>query len=194
MWETQVQSLCWEDPLEKEMAAHSSILAWKIPWTEEPGRLQSMGSQRVGQDWEILLSLSFRVLCFHSNYEINYSTCVKYIIGRLIRTAFSLWMVWHQFSSVPKLCLTVGEPIDCSTPGFPVHHQSWNLLMSIEPITPSKHIILSCPLLLLPSIFPSIKVFSNESVLHIRWPKYWSFSFSISPSNIYSWLISFRMD
>ena len=50
MWETQVQSLGWEDPLEKEMAAHSSILAWKIPWTEEPGRLQSMGSQRVGHD------------------------------------------------------------------------------------------------------------------------------------------------
>ena len=103
-------------------------------------------------------------------------------------------MVWHQFSSVAKLCLTVGEPIDCSTPGFPVHHQSWNLLMSIEPMTPSKHIILSCPLLLLPSIFPSIKVFSNESVLHIRWPKYWCFSFSISPSNEYSGLISFRMD
>ena len=59
---------------------------------------------------------------------------------------------------------------------------------------PSSHLILCCPLLLLPSIFPSIRVFSNESVLHIRWPKYWSFSFSISPSNEYSWLISFRMD
>ena len=59
---------------------------------------------------------------------------------------------------------------------------------------PSNHLILCCPLLLLPSIFPSIRVFSNESVLHIRWPKYWSFSFSISPSNEYSGLISFRMD
>ena len=59
---------------------------------------------------------------------------------------------------------------------------------------PSKHLIFFCPLLLLPSIFPSIRVFSNESVLHIRWPKYWSFSFSISPSNEYSGLISFRMD
>ena len=59
---------------------------------------------------------------------------------------------------------------------------------------PSKHLILCCPLLLLPSIFPSIRVFSNESALHIRWPKYWSFSFSISPSNEYSGLISFRMD
>ena len=67
-------------------------------------------------------------------------------------------------------------------------------LMSIESLMPSNHLILCCPLLLLPSIFPSIRVFSNESVLHIRWPKYWSFSFSISPSNEYSGLISFRID
>ena len=67
-------------------------------------------------------------------------------------------------------------------------------LMSIELVMPSNHLILCRPLLLLPSIFPSIRVFSNESVLHIRWPKYWSFSFSISPSNEYSGRISFRMD
>ena len=67
-------------------------------------------------------------------------------------------------------------------------------LMSIEMVMPSNHHILCCPLLLLSSIFPSIRVFSNESVLCIRWPKYWSFSFSISPSNEYSGLISFRMD
>ena len=66
--------------------------------------------------------------------------------------------------------------------------------MSIELVMPSNHLILCCPLLLLPSIFPSIRVFSNESALRIRWPKYWSFSFSISPSNEYSGLISFRMD
>ena len=73
---------------------------------------------------------------------------------------------------------------------------SWSLLklMSIESVMPSNHLILYCPLLLLLSIFPSISIFSNESVLCIRWPKYWSFSFSISPSNEYSWLISFRMD
>jgi len=72
---------------------------------------------------------------------------------------------------------------------------SWSLLelLSIESVMPSNHLILSCPLLLLPSIFPSIRVFSNESVLRIRWPKHWSFSFSISPSNEYSGLISFRM-
>ena len=67
-------------------------------------------------------------------------------------------------------------------------------LMSIKLVMPSNHLILCCPLLLLPSIFPSIRVFSKESVLYIRWPKYWSFSFSISPSNKYSELISFRMD
>ena len=96
-------------------------------------------------------------------------------------------------------------------PGFRVHHQltgqlvsiqldtgvgAWSLLkpMSIELVMPSNHLILCRPLLLLPSIFPSIKIFSYESVLHVRWPKYWSFSFSISPSNEYSGLISFRID
>ena len=67
-------------------------------------------------------------------------------------------------------------------------------LMSIMSVMPSNHLILCCPLLLLPSIFPSIRVFSNESALHIRWPKYWSFSFNISPSNEHPGLISFRMD
>ena len=67
-------------------------------------------------------------------------------------------------------------------------------LISIESVMPSNHLILCCPLLLLPSVFPSIRVFSSESALHIRWPKYWSFSFSISPSNEYSGLISFRID
>ena len=73
---------------------------------------------------------------------------------------------------------------------------SWSLLkpMSIELVMPCSHLILCCPLLLLPSIFPNIRVFSNESALHIRWPKYWSFSFSISPSNEHPGLISFRMD
>ena len=86
--------------------------------------------------------------------------------------------------------------MDCSTPGLPVHHQLQSLLklMSIESVMPSNHLILCRPLLLLPSIFPSIRVFSNESVLPIRWPQYWSFSFIISPLNEHSGLISFRMD
>ena len=86
--------------------------------------------------------------------------------------------------------------MDRSTPGFLVHHQLLSLLklMSIESVMPSNHLILCHPLLLLPSIFPNIRVFSNESVLRIGWPKYWSFSFNISPSSEYSALISFRMD
>ena len=74
------------------------------------------------------------------------------------------------------------------------NYQSLLKLMSIESVMPSSHLILCCPLLLQPSLFPSISIFSNESVLHIRWTKYWSFSFSISPSNEYSGLIAFRMD
>ena len=85
--------------------------------------------------------------------------------------------------------------MDRSMPGFPItNSRSLLKLMSIELVMPSNHLILCCPLLLLPSFFPSISVFSNESVLHIRWPKYWSFSFKISPSNEYLGLISFRMD
>ena len=86
--------------------------------------------------------------------------------------------------------------MDCSTPGFLFFTISWRLLkfMSVESVMPSNHHVLCRPLLLLPSIFPRIRVFSNESVLRIRWPKNWSFSFSIVPSNEYSGLISFRMD
>ena len=79
-------------------------------------------------------------------------------------------------------------PCPSPTPGV------YSKLMSIESVMPSSHFILCRPLLLLPSIFPSIRVFSSESALHIRWPQYWSFSFSIRPSNEYSELISFRMD
>ena len=86
--------------------------------------------------------------------------------------------------------------MDCSTPGLLCITNSRSLLklMSIESVMPSNNPILCHPLLLLPSIFPSIRVFSNESVFHIRWPRYWSFNFSINPSNEYSGLISFRMD
>ena len=92
-----------------------------------------------------------------------------------------------SFSSLIQLCSTV-----CN---LPVHHQllEFTQLMSIESVMPSNHLILCCPLLLPPSIFPSIMVVANGSVLYIRWPKYWSFSFSISPSSEYSGLISFRM-
>ena len=86
--------------------------------------------------------------------------------------------------------------MDCSTPGFPVHHQLLEPTQTpvLASVMPSNHLILCRPLLVLPSVFPSIRVFSNESALHIKWPKYWSFSFSISPSSEYSGLISFMMD
>ena len=102
----------------------------------------------------------------------------------------------NQFSSVAKLCLTLCNPMDCSTPGLPVHHKFPKLAQTHvhqvgDAIQPS---FLRQPLLLLPSIFPSIRVFSNESALRIRWPKYWSFSFNISPSNEHPGLISLRME
>ena len=101
-----------------------------------------------------------------------------------------------QLSSVTQLCPTLCHPMDCSTPGFPVHHQLLEFAQthSIESVMPSNHLILCRPLLILPSIFPSIRVFSKDPVLRISWPKYWRFSFSISPSNEYSGLISFRTD
>ena len=124
MQETQVQPQSQEEPLEKEMATYSSILAWKILWTEETARLQFMGSQEA--------SLSFTI------------------------------------------------------------SRSLLKFMSIESVMPSNHLILCRPFLLLPPNPLSIRVFSNESTLRIRWPKYWSFSFSISPSSEYSGLISLR--
>ena len=100
--------------------------------------------------------------------------------------------VFVQSLSHVRLC----NPTDCSMQGFPVLHYLPELTqtMSIESLMPSNHSILCCPLLFMPSIFPSIKVFSSEWALCIRWPKYWSFSFSISPSNEYSELISFRIN
>ena len=155
MWETRVQSLGQEDLLEKEMATHSSVLAWKIRWTEEPGRLQSMGSQRVGPYW--VTSLHFMMLGKIESRRRRGQQRMRWLGG-----------------------IT----------------NSWSLLklMSIESVMPSNHLILCCPRLLPPSISPSIRVFSNESVLHIRWPKYWNFSISISPPSQYSGLISFRID
>ena len=106
-----------------------------------------------------------------------------------------LFLVVFCCCSVAKSCLTLCNPMNCSTPGLPVHHQrSPPKPTSIESVMPSNHLILCHPLLLLPSIFPSIRVFSKQSALHVRWPKYWSFSFSISISNEHPGLISFRMD
>ena len=113
-----------------------------------------------------------------------------------MKALYSDNLIISQFSSVTQQCSTLCDPIDCSTPGFPVHHQLPEFTQThvrrisnaVQPSHP-----LSSPLLL-PSLFPTIRVFSNKSVLCIRWPKYWSFSFSVSPSNEYSGLISFRIE
>ena len=138
------------------MATHPSTLAWKIPWTEEPSRLQSMGSQ---------------IYVLHSRLYIS------------------------SVQSLSRVRLFVTPRTAACQASLSITH-SWNLLKfkSIELVMPSNHLIHCHPLLLLPSIFPSIRVFSKESVLCIRWSKYWSFSFNISPSNEYSGLISFRID
>ena len=107
-----------------------------------------------------------------------------------------------QFSSVTQSCLTLCDPMNHSTPACESQQASLSItnsqsllkLMPIELVMPSSHLILCRPLLLLPPIPPSIRVFSNESTLRMRWPKYWSFSFSISPSSEHPGLISFRMD
>ena len=105
-------------------------------------------------------------------------------------------MLGSPFSSVAQSCPTRCDPTNHRTPGLPFHHQlpESTKPMSIESVMPSNHLILCCPPFLLPPIPPSIRVFSNESALPIRWPKYWSFSFNISPSNGHPGLISFRMD
>ena len=99
-----------------------------------------------------------------------------------------------QFSSVTQSCATLCDPMNPNNQASQsiTNSRSSPKLMSIESVMPSNHLILCCPLLLLPSIFPSIRVFPNESALHIRWPKYWSFSFSIIPSKEHAGLISFR--
>ena len=130
-------------------------------------RLWQMKSDCFTQSSESQLWTRYRV-CESGNESPDFAVVV-----------YSLGRVWHFATN----------PIDCSTSGFPVHHflQSLLKLMSIESVMPSNHLILCRPLLLLPSIFPSIRVFPNESALHIRWPKYWRFS--ISPSS-QSWNLS----
>ena len=118
-------------------------------------------------------------------FSINWFYCIHWR---------SLIIYLYQFSSVAQLCPTLCDPMHCSMPGLPVHHQLPELAQTHVSWVgdASNHLVLRCSLLLLLSIFPSIRVFSNDSALCIRWPKYWSFN--ISPSNEYSELISFRID
>ena len=107
MRETQVRSLGWEDPLEKEMVTHSSILAWRIPWTEEPGRLQSIGSKRVGHDW-----VTSHSLCVVLNEDWNFKSAHRSVLGYYLIKLEVL---------VTQLCMTLCNPRDCSPPGSSVH-------------------------------------------------------------------------
>ena len=128
-----------------------------------------------------------RDLCF------NPTSPKKHPIKSLNLSDLFSHLVVVVFQSLsPTLC----DPMDCNMPGFPVLHHlpEFAQLMSIESTMPFNHLILCHPLFLLASVFPSIRFFSNELALCIRWPKYWSFSFSISPSNDYSGLISFRIE
>ena len=159
---------------EKAMASHSSSLAWKIPWMEEPGRLQSMGSIRVVNNWTTSLSHigegngnPLQCSCLENESQ-GQQSCV--------------WLFVIPWTAACQASLSI------------TNSRSLHILMSIQLVKPSNHLILCWPLLLLPSIFPSIRVFSSELVFPIRWTKYWTFSFSISPSNECSGLISFRID
>ena len=136
-------------------------------------------------------------MLFHFNFIFIYSTIIITIHSHLQNQHRHHYHHHRQsVSSVAQSCPTLHDPVNNSMPGLPVHHNSWSppKPMSIESVMPSNNLILCHPLFLLPSIFSSIRVFSNESALHIRWSKDWSFSFNISPSNEHPGLISFRMD
>ena len=151
------------------MATHSSVLAWRIPGTGEPGGLLSLGSHKFGHNWSDLAAA-----VFHCMYiSVQYSSVQSL---RCVRLSATSWIAAHQASLSIR------------------NSKSSLRLMSIESVMPSSHLILCRPLLLLPPIPPSIRVFSDESTLRTRWPKYWSFSFSIIPSKEIPGLISFRMD
>ena len=104
-------------------------------------------------------------------------------------------MTWRLLLFSCQIFLTLCDPMDCKRQAASSLSISWSLskFVSVESVIPSNHLILCCRLLLLPSIFPSIRVFSSESAVLIRWPEYWSFSFNVSPSKEYSGLISFRI-
>ena len=169
------------------MTTHSIILAWRLPGTEEPSGLSSVGSHRVEHDWSDLAAAAARSF-------LGQILEFWFTLAKIILIAFII----HCFSSVQSL----SRVQLFATPWIAARQASLSLtnsrsslkLTSIELVMPSSHLILCCPLLLLPPILPSIRVFSSESTLRMRWPKYWSFSFSIIPSKEHPGLISFRMD
>ena len=131
-----------------------------------------------------------------SAVQVNTKDVILIIFDTFLRKCISKTHFRYQFSSVTQSCPTLCNPMNCSKPGLPVHHQLPEFIQThvLESVMPSSHLILCRLLLLLPPIPPSIRVFSNESTLRMRWPKYWSFSFSISRYKEIPGLISFRMD
>ena len=189
MHKTWVPSLDREDPLEKGMKTHSNILAGKIPWTWSLVGYSPWGRKELGHDWTTD-TLVIKRLTIQRLWLALSSKFRAHLRGLLWRGLILPFVV--QSLSRVWLC----NPMDCNSPGLLFFTISWSLLKltSIELVMPSSHLILCRPLLLLPLILPSIRVFSSKLALCIRWPKYWSFSFSINPSNEYSGLVSFRID
>ena len=168
------------------LAAQSCLTSW-IPWivAHQVSLCMESSRQYTGVDCHALLQGIFLT------QGLN---LVSRIAGRFF-AAEPPGKPCQSLSSVAQSSPTLCDPMDCRTSGMPVtNSRSLLKLMSIESVMPSKLLIVCHPLLLLPSIFPWVRVFSNESALRIRWPKYRSFSFSIRPPNEYSGLISFRMD
>ena len=177
------------------MATHSSILAWRIPWTEEPGGLQSIGLQRVRHDWSDLALEHWREVktskyrhchricpaqdCLATvarpniNLKVNASFLLNPKCPSVFWDSIKYIVTFSSVQSLSRVQLFVTPWTAALQTSLSItNSQSLLKLMSIESVMPSKHLICCCPLLLLPSVFPCIKVFSTESVLHIRWPEY----------------------
>ena len=159
----------------------------ELPWDGRTGQKVKGRKAHMGVRWSICGHMM--LLLLWAPYFTK--SCQFRLLGNCSPASPAPNNLWVQFSpSVMSSSLWPHEP-QHTTPPCPSPTPE---LMSIESVMPSNHLIICCPLLLLPSIFPSIRVFSNESALHIRWTKYWSFSFNTSPSNEHPGLISFRMD
>ena len=193
MWKTSVWPLGWEDPLEEGMAIHSSILAWRNSMDRGAWRATVHGVAK-SRTWTEQPSTNLVLWSDDSFVKFLLKTIIYF--HKLNETGIYLWL------GIPNLCeygsiTTIFSSVQSlsrvrlfATPWiaarqaslFITNSQSSIKLTSIKSVMPSSHLILCRPLLLLPPIPPSIKVFSNESTLRMRWPKYWSFSFSIIPS------------
>ena len=150
----------------------------------------------------LLRTDDFRIVLQRINENLNLNPRLNWIQNKaawLVHQHNQCFLHLREFqsvSSVAQLCPTLCDPMNCCTPGLPVHHQLPEFTQThVHQVGDAiSHLILCCPLLLLPPVPPSIRVFSNESTLRMRWPKYWSFSFSIIPSKEHPGLISFRTE